>query len=156
MESILNTKKRTIEDFNSITWHDIKIHAMAFDNENFKLLFDIDFILNWINPENAKENYKFEICPATLIFEFVWDLRLDIDSNLELNIDSVTKEEYNLRSELEYTWHLNLIQGEINFKAKKFEIYFRKKPVISERQYFTLIEREGISFEYKNVLNDTN
>ncbi len=47
------------EDFDQMGWHDCKIYAMAFDEIKFKFFLDIDYIFEWINPENEDVNFKF-------------------------------------------------------------------------------------------------
>jgi len=41
---------------------------------------------------SEEEGYKFKIAPATLIFNNVWNLVFDIDTNLSLDIDSIIKQ----------------------------------------------------------------
>ncbi|MEQ8198297.1 MAG: hypothetical protein ABRQ27_09870, partial [Clostridiaceae bacterium] len=52
----------TTNDFEKMGWHDCKIHAMAFDELNFKILFDIDYIFKWVEP-GEDERYHFWISP---------------------------------------------------------------------------------------------
>ena len=141
------------KDFAEINWHDCKIHGLAFDEVEFKFYLDIDLILEWIEPLSNEVGYKFKVVPATLIFRNVWNLVFNIDTNLALDIDSVSmqnphcpKNKDYVQDENEYDWNIVLQQGEISFNSIGFEIYIRKSPEIRDEQSFLLKERGGISF----------
>lgn len=136
------------KDFTKINWHDCKIHGLAFDEDEFKFYLDIDLILEWIEPSSNEEGYKFKLAPATLIFRNVWSLVLDIDTNLALDIDSVSMQNSKNKdyAQDEYNWNIVLQQGEISFRSIGFEIYIRKPPEIRDEQSFVLKERGGVSF----------
>jgi hypothetical protein len=70
----------TEADFEVMGWHDSQIHAMAFFPEEFELVFDIDYIFEWIDPQPNETYYKFWIAPATLVFKNIHDVEFDIDS----------------------------------------------------------------------------
>ena len=143
----------TIKDFESIIWHDCKIYGFAFDDSKYKLYFDIDFINEWIKPQEKEKRYKLKITPATLVFSNVWDVNFDIDTNLSLDIDSVVKKNphisRNKPQKMEYEWEMELLQGKITFKSIEFKIYFRDKPQILNFGDRTLIKRGGVSFSTK-------
>jgi hypothetical protein len=141
------------KDFAEINWHDCKIHGLAFDEVEFKFYLDIDLIIEWIEPLPNEDGYKFKVAPATLIFRNVWNLVFDIDTNLALDVDSVSmqnphcpKNKDYIQDENEYDWNIVLQQGEISFNSIGFEIYIRKSPEIRKEQSFVLKERGGISF----------
>lgn len=48
-----NLKKwiRSTDDYEKMGWHYCRIHAVAFDEFNFKLLFDIYYIFEWDGSE---------------------------------------------------------------------------------------------------------
>ena len=146
-------------DFDHLDWHDCKIHGLAFDEATFKFYLDIDFIIEWFNPLTEEEGYKFIIAPATLIFNNVWNLEFDIDTNLSLDIDSIVMQNphppknKDFLSEIqEYDWILILQQGEITFNSIGFELYIRKSPEIRQEQSFGWNERGGISLK-TNIQN---
>lgn len=136
------------KDFAKINWHDCKIHGLAFDEDEFKFYLDIDLILEWIEPSSNEDGYKFKLAPATLIFRNVWSLVLDIDTNLALDIDSVSMQNSKNKdyAQDEYNWNIVLQQGEISFRSIGFEMYIRKPPEIRDEQSFVLKERGGVSF----------
>ena len=140
----------TIKNFENISWHDCKIFGLAFDELKYKLYFDIDFISEWVMPENNKKYYKLRIAPATLVFNNVWDINFEIDTNLSLDIDNVVKRNphasKNKPMEVEYDWSIELLQGEITFKSIGFKLYLRNEPQILSLKDRSLIKRGGVSF----------
>jgi hypothetical protein len=145
----MNRRILTIKDFENISWHDCKIFGFAFDESKYKLYFDIDFISEWIVPENNRKRYKLKIAPATLVFDNVWDVNFEIDTNLSLDIDNIIKENphasKNKPKEIEYEWSIELLQGEITFKSIGFKLYLRDEPQILSLNR-NLTKRGGISF----------
>jgi hypothetical protein len=141
------------KDFAEINWHDSKIHGLAFDEVEFKFYLDIDLIIEWIEPLPNEDGFRFKVAPATLIFRNVWNLEFDIDTNLALDIDSVSmqnphcpKNKDYIQDENEYDWNIVLQQGEISFNSIGFEIYIRKSPEIRKELSLVLKERGGVSF----------
>jgi hypothetical protein len=63
-------------DFQSMCWHDNAIHGISIregdDGCGGELDLDIDYILEWIEPEN--NSFSFRIAPTTLTFHDVSDL----------------------------------------------------------------------------------
>jgi hypothetical protein len=115
-------------------------------------------IIEWIKPLSDEVGYKFKIAPATLIFRNVWKLVFDIDTNLALEIESISmqnpqhpKNKDYVSDEFEYDWNIFLQQGEISFKSIGFELYIRKSPEIKQEQSLGLEERGGISFSNEIV-----
>jgi len=39
-------------DFDRMEWHDATIYAVGFDAASFELLFDVDYICQWLSPKN--------------------------------------------------------------------------------------------------------
>src|SRR6266550_2747235 len=70
----------TDADFEAMGWHDATVHAIGFDQdeESARLLFDIDYIVRWIDPVPPSEYYSFLIAPATLVFENVWNVEAEV------------------------------------------------------------------------------
>jgi hypothetical protein len=125
-------------DFEQMGWHDACIHAVATLPENFELLFDIDYIIHWVVPTLLDQNYKFWVAPATLIFENV--------SNLEFNWEShsgeIVIQDLNRTDEqktpngamTDWQWNLNIIEGDITFRATGYKQYFRRQPSLTPLQ----------------------
>ena len=49
----------TEADFEKMSWHDSRVHAMAFLPDEFEIVFDIDYILKWICLGPDETNFKF-------------------------------------------------------------------------------------------------
>ena len=148
-----------IKDFEKLEWHDCKIYAFAFDDITFKFYLDIDFITKWIDPINDDKGYSFEVSPATIVFHNTWDVILDSDTNLSLEINNISasnphkaKNEQVVHSK-EYDWHIELQQGDIFFKSIGFTLFLRKPPTLSDSQTLGLEARGGISFSIKNYFD---
>ena len=77
----------TTEDFNENMFNDCKIHAIAFDEQNFKILFDIDYIFKDIKTIN--NNYF--ISPATLIFENIYNLDITTKGIFDTRIYNLSR-----------------------------------------------------------------
>ena len=69
----------TEEDFERMGWHDAQVHAFAFLPESWELLLDLDYILKWVAPSEGESHYSFWSAPATLIFENVADLKIELE-----------------------------------------------------------------------------
>jgi hypothetical protein len=65
----------TNADFEIMGWHDATVWAMAVVSDDFELIFDIDYILRWIDPVPPDPSFSFWVSPATLVFEGVQTLR---------------------------------------------------------------------------------
>lgn len=147
-----NTKIFSQSDFVKKGWHDCKIHAVSFNTNEFKLLFDIDYILEWVNQENSN-NYKFKVSPATLIFENVWDLTFSAEYDLNLRIENIDKrnphkpKNNDLKEKHEFDWTIELGNGEISFKSIGFKQYLRGEIIETEHQELNVNNRGGISFD---------
>lgn len=140
------------DEFEAMEWHDCKIYAIAFDETNFLLLIDIDYIFEWIKSETGG-NYNFKVSPAILVFENVWNLNIDIDSSLSLDIDEISrsnprppKNAESIKKEFEYDWIIQLQQGELSFSSVGFKQIIKKEPIIIDRQNIGLGDRGGIDF----------
>jgi hypothetical protein len=59
----------TDADFESMGWHDNAIHAFACEPAlpyPGRLLVDLDYIVEWVNPVAPETRFSFWVCPATL------------------------------------------------------------------------------------------
>lgn len=140
-------------DFEGMDWHDSRIHALAFLPDEFEIVFDVDYILQWIHPESDEVRFQFWIAPATLVFENVYDLEFEIKSfNGGLEIDNIRREDERLPRnaqhigrEAEWQWVMEFQEGEIKFRSAGYKQYIRDSPVLGENQTLELKSR-GISF----------
>ncbi|MDH6310479.1 hypothetical protein M2451_004015 [Dysgonomonas sp. PFB1-18] len=146
-----------IQDFENINFHDCKVYAIGFNDETNEFLMDIDYIAEWINRE--KKTFTFNICPATLVFENIWNLNIDISMNVNLTIDNIERcnphtprnIKYLPPSSIEYDWNIELLQGQISFKSIGLSLFQRKTTLLSDKQFFTVGERGGVSLEREGI-----
>ena len=133
-------------DFDNMEWHDCPIYSVTFSNNN-ELIFDIDYILKWIEPNNSDGLFSFWIAPATLCFKNVYNLK--IESNI-INFIIVTiyrnnpKQPKNIKyiqNDIEYDWHIETTEGEITFTSVGYNQHTRKHPILTNNQYLGLNER---------------
>jgi len=140
----------TDADFNGLTWHDNRIHAMMFGAREYELAFDIDHILEWRGPQEEEGHYRFLVAPATLVFKHVRELRMDVYA-IEVFIDDISREVYfspgtedGPAKLTEYEWTIRTPDGDIRFHATGFELKLRQDPVESVGQDLSLWERGGV------------
>lgn len=139
----------------SIKMHDARIYALAFDQ--YQLLFDIDIILNRkLNVDSC----NFEIASSTLVFNNVWNVTCDLDTNLKLIVDDIhiisLQELRNIdfldKSALEYRVQFDCLEGLIEFNTIGGMIYLRNI-VKSNQSDLSLKERMGFSL---NKIGDSH
>jgi hypothetical protein len=140
----------TEEDFDQMGWHDVLIHAITLDSEKQEFTLDLDYIFAWVEPEPPSPYYSFWISPATLVFANIGDFKANLAEPPGITILGIERSEPRPLSYTEvpreWTWTMNLLQGEITFKATGFKQYTRKSPVRCKAQRLSLEERGGISF----------
>lgn len=135
------------KDFDTMGWHDNHIYALAFNEEDFKLLLDIDYILEWVHPNENETYFKFWIAPATLVFKNVKDLSINIEGSLDIEIEEIQREEVKNGNRVEYDWKIVTGIGLICFTSSGYEQFIRKTPKLIDNQKIGLNYRGGISFE---------
>ena len=134
--------------------HDCYIHGIGFNFEKYQIFFDIDYILKWHDPEANSSYFSFDISPATMVFNNINELYIDIAPMEEVQIDNLSRSRGRtprnssyIDKETEWNWLIECDEGNISFYSVGFKLYLRKKPQKLKRQYFTLEERGGINFE---------
>ncbi len=143
----------TEDDFEAMQWHDCKIYAIAFNDRDFKLIFDIDYILEWVNPKEGESYFKFWVVPATLIFRNVYDINIALQS-IGFQIQDILRdnpvkpknEEY-AKGGNEYHWTIETTSGQITFKSVGYNQYARERPRLLDSQFIGTKERNGILFD---------
>ncbi len=143
----------TEADFEDMGWHDARIHGIAFLGEDFEVMLDIDYILQWIDPGPNETYYKFWIVPATLVFHNVHDLKIDLEPFAGIEIQDVHKSDPQRPKNAEYVdrdtewqWTIETHEGEISLKSVGYTQYLRKEPILSQQSSLDLNVRGGISF----------
>lgn len=64
----------TEKDYEQMGWHDCHIYGLVFQNDDSDsfatdLIFDIDYIFQWVHPTPPQRNFSFWVAPCTLKFE---------------------------------------------------------------------------------------
>jgi hypothetical protein len=142
-------------DFDTMGWHDARVHAIAFheDEHNAELLLDLDYIVRWTDPEPPAEYFSFRVAPATLVFGNVWDLDGELGAawtRTLLQIENIHRhdpENDRQRGSGLQPWVIEWSQGhELTLLASGFRQHFRRRPAHAG-QWLELDERGGISFD---------
>lgn len=140
-------------DFEQMGWHDSQIYAVAFLPESFELVLDIDYILEWVRPAEHETHFKFWVAPATLIFENIYGLKIDLEPHdISIEIQDIHREDPGKVEHGEYVgrdewrWLIEAQEGEISLRATGYKQYFRREPVLSTRQSLEMSVRGGLSF----------
>ncbi len=141
-------------DFDVMGWHDSTIHSLAFYPETFEFALDLDYIFKWVDPEVEGGYYSFWVAPATIVFENVYDLAIDAEPGLGLEVADITrsdparpKNSEQIGKESEWTWTVECQEGRISFKAAGYKMFVRSAPVIQGQQSLDLVDRGGVSFD---------
>ena len=145
------------DDFTIMNWHDCKIYAIAFQESEFKLLFDLDYIYKWILDEDGR--YKFLVAPVTLVFENVCDFNVDIEYNLDVTIEEIQRSNPSkpknsdyIKKDTQWDWIIETRNGEISFKSVGYTQYTRKYPIYKKTQFLDFGERGGYSFDEQTFM----
>ncbi|HKE15967.1 MAG TPA: hypothetical protein VKB80_13915 [Kofleriaceae bacterium] len=140
----------TDADFDDMGWHDARIYAMGVHDDErgavppTRLLFDLDYIVRWLDPVRPARTYTFWVAPATLVFERVWDLTGSLEHASELEVADL----HRAPSPDQYpdpVWHVDGQAFELRFRAPGFVQYFRRPPLHVPGQGLTMAQRGGIS-----------
>ena len=139
-------------DFDRLSWHVNPIYGFFIDNDvtqwKSDLVFDIDFIVEWLCGVGSKTQFK--IAAATLTFHDVTDLKVNIDwgdSGMQVAVAEMTLDRI-ARQLVEkqlicldrpyYRWSLQLNSprpgGAISFGASGFTQILRQEPVVCDQQ----------------------
>ncbi|HEY3379821.1 MAG TPA: hypothetical protein VGL77_20295 [Armatimonadota bacterium] len=144
----------TDDDFDTMDWHDNPIHAIAFGPGKYELSFDIDYVFKWEEPLHGEQNYRFWISPATLVFEDVYDLKIEqpYPYYAGLTIANIAREEIEKARDWPadkkvWQWTLECLESAWAFSATGYRQFIRKPPILFAHQRFDYDERQGYGFE---------
>lgn len=142
----------TADDFDQMGWHDCRLHGFALDGENHRLLFDIDYIFSWVNPAAGETHYSFWVSPSTLVFENVYDIKMNLEGT-SVDILAITRENPCrprnadfIGLDKEWTWVLECVSADVEFRSVGYRQYVRALPKHINGQHFSLAERGGVDF----------
>jgi hypothetical protein len=168
----------TDEDFDELSWHDSAVHAFAFEpgapgrvlvvdidtamqdleseptpstpetRKVGRLLLDLDYIVDYVDPTSAERWFSFWMSPGTLAFENVYNLEGDFGryETLEgyLALDNIRRSEPDDDGERE--WTLDGFNFALTFRSRGFRLYLRRAPILVPRTRLEVDERGGLSF----------
>lgn len=124
------------KDFEQMGWHDSALYSISYPFDDLSLKLDIDYIMEWKIMEDPLLS-RFYICPCSLIFEDVLNLRINMDfeNNKSLYISEIERKNPTLSPNKKYTlWNYEIItdQEDISFTSVGFEQTALKNPIWSE------------------------
>jgi hypothetical protein len=146
-------KRWTNDDFARMSWHDDVVHGIRIRNPDdetydFELVFDLDYILEWVP---AGGGFDFVVAPALLVFHGVNDLKFNFNLSYKqsIQINGVDREEITTEPERKaglrkwrFRIHLHHDQADaVTFEAMGFTQELTKDPVVPERQWLEDGER---------------
>jgi len=139
----LEKKIWTEADFEIMGWHDSPIYGMTWSNStsgSADLIFDIDYIFEWIHPEPPDTYFSFWIAPATLIFKDTYNVKIDVGAAYE-RISDMEIADINRLDEVPYEggiiswkWEIALQNGTITFESRGYDQIIKGNPVNTTKQ----------------------
>lgn len=133
-------------------WHDCRVHALSigeYDDDTLppaRMLFDLDYIVRWVEPAGRERHFTFWIAPATLVFEQAWSITGRLELLYEvLEIADIHRLDPPDRNP-QPLWHIEGQNFEVRLQAAGYTQYPRRPPRHVPRQVLTLTERAGVSF----------
>lgn len=131
----------TEQDFEQMGWHDCPIYAMSFDDQ---VVFDIDYIFKWNQPDIEGMPFTFWISPATLTFKEVTLFKSEFEMDF---VNGLVIADISKKSTADSTqWNIDTQQGTLVIHATSFEQVIRRKPTLQFGQCIQFYERGDISF----------
>jgi hypothetical protein len=136
----------TESDFAKMGWLDSQIWSMYADDLAAEFVLDLDYILKWQDPAPGETNYKFWISTATMVFENVNGVAIQMNSSEgAIEVANLYMENSATAPNL-HQFRFECAQGELRVQASGFKMYIRKLPVLQQYQNFSYAERGGINF----------
>lgn len=134
-------ERYTSDDLEQVGFHDCRVSGVRWDAGGFEVAFDLDYIVEWVQPTDSQRGYRFWISPAELRFSDVDDLRIElawIGLTLDCSIQDLHRREKRAtpNGKTQWRWELELAapQGAIVFWATDFELKIQGPPTLSATQ----------------------
>ncbi|MDQ4121940.1 MAG: hypothetical protein M3209_10895 [Acidobacteriota bacterium] len=145
----------TTQDFEKMNWRDASIYAFAFLPKRAEFVLDIDYILQRTAQNESQPG--FLIAPATLVFENVWELKIELEPDRQIEIINIARSEPRnpknpelLNREIEGKWTIETNQGDVAFRATGYKQHFKGLPLFGLEKTLDLDLRGGFSFSRVN------
>jgi hypothetical protein len=138
----------TDADFERMGWHDCPIRAISFNLDAGEMLFDIEYIFDWVHPVEGEIYFNFWLAPATLVFEASTNIVIDISAWSDLEIDRFVRSDPQPtpNGPPAYTYTLECQQGEISVSASGYRMFVRRMPILQGDQVLEIDQRGGYAF----------
>ncbi len=130
----------TDEDFDNMGWHDSHIYKLSMKED---LELDIDYILQWNQPDLEGLFFTFWVVPATLVFKRVQNLTFEFNTRVEEAFEIEDIERIKNKNQ----WTIITRRGDLQFTCDGFEQFIRQAPFFEFGQTIPFIERYGYSLE---------
>lgn len=139
----------TNEDFENMGWHDNQIYKVSMKED---LVLDIDYILQWNQPDLEGLPFTFWVAPATLAFKKIKNLTFNFDTLFEdsfiiENIERPTGENEN-------QWIIITQHGDFQFTCEGYEQFIRQEPFFEFGQTISYSKRNGYCLD--RTINQEN
>jgi hypothetical protein len=142
----------TDADFETMGWHDCHVHAVSIgvrEDDTFpwqRVLLDLDYIVQWVDPKFPRRSFTFWVAPATLVFDEAWDITGGLEPlNDLLEIAGLHRLDPP-DDRPDPLWHVEGHNFDLRLRAPGFTQYIRTPPIHSKAQYLTQPERGGLNF----------
>jgi hypothetical protein len=83
----------TIEDYESMAWHDAGIYGLAMRADNREFVLDLNYIVEWVSPAGNPSQVRFRVAPCTLVFENASQVsvHLDLGGSSTIEVDRIER-----------------------------------------------------------------
>ncbi len=143
------------ERFEDFCWHDNAIHGFRIiegeDGCSGELVLDIDYIVEWLQPQDDNAAFEFRVAPANLTFHEVTDLVVSVDYAAstaafqpmiihEIQREFVT----NPKGYSSFVWNIDINwprKSHISFHSSGFTQVLRAEPIVFGAQYLSPSQR---------------
>lgn len=66
----------SVEDFETLGFHDCHVHGIRWDSSVYALILDVDYIVQWMEKSGS---FEFLVAPAELRFDYSADVKVSLD-----------------------------------------------------------------------------
>lgn len=136
----------TDADLENLCFHDCRIFAMTPEGDD--LVMDIDYMFEWIEPEEGETGFTHPISPCTLHFKNVEDMGMFFEGTYP-DVSFIMQdcyEEENAFSPEQHTYKIECLGGNFILRCDGFEMIVRKQPMFVKNQCLSMDQRGGINF----------
>lgn len=133
-------------------WHDCHIYKIRFSED---LELDIDYILQWNQPDLEGLPFTFWVAPATLAFKNVKNLSFEFATGF----DDVSEIEDIEWIKNKNQWTIITRRGDLEFICDGYEQFIRQEPFFEFGQTISYLKRNGYSLDritdQENAIRDS-